>query len=115
MRLWVTLGCLHQSETPEALASQAGKLLSNESTQHAYSAQGLDRVQKELYLGEGGDKIRHLLQRNTGEQLVSLETIRLGELALNKESRLLDVGSGERETQHKRPSHFRCFDFRSRR
>ena len=39
-------GLLAPIRDPEALASQAGKLLSNESTQHAYSAQGLDRVQK---------------------------------------------------------------------
>ncbi len=39
-------GLLAPIRDPEALASQAGKLLSNESTQHAYSAQGLDRVQE---------------------------------------------------------------------
>ena len=39
-------GLLAPLRDPEALASQAGKLLSNESIQHAYSAQGLDRVQE---------------------------------------------------------------------
>ena len=39
-------GLLAPIRDPQALASQASKLLSNEATQHAYSAQGLDRVQK---------------------------------------------------------------------
>ena len=88
-------GLLAPIRDPQALASQAGKLLSNESTQHAYSAQGLDRVQKNFTWEKAATRLDTYYKEIPANKLVSLETIRLSELALNKESLLLDVGSGE--------------------